>query len=181
MSGVKISLKKKSGPKKLLRSKEEDTLSDKIPIDSFSKEKSKPKAKLVIKPNSICNSLQQETAPKLAFGLTEFEPTEMKTNEISSESIVRKRIFVDSDEESDSEQAIPVEEFGAAFLRGFGWDETKEEEKGEEEKETKESITFEHRQRGLTLGIGAKTNNPDLIQELHKEQEIPLVKRDVKR
>lgn len=52
---------------------------------------------------------------------------------------------------------VPVEQFGMALLRGMGW---------KEENTVKESSSVLSRQRGLTLGIGAKAVDKEMEQEL---------------
>lgn len=66
---------------------------------------------------------------------------------------------------------VPVDEFGAALLRGMGW-------KGPDKKNP--SMHLSHRQRGAVLGIGAKSINKDLEMELldRKNLSVPLIKRE---
>lgn len=53
---------------------------------------------------------------------------------------------------------VPVEQFGMALLRGMGWN-------GKEAKNTVGSEVL-HRQRGVTLGIGARAVEKEIEQEL---------------
>lgn len=68
---------------------------------------------------------------------------------------------------------VPVEEFGAALLRGMGW-------KGPD-KETP-SLHTRHRQRGAILGIGAKPMSKELELELldRKNLSVPMIERQDK-
>lgn len=93
-------------------------------------------------------------------------------------------LVIPVEQESDSEEVgaentekdyedVPVEEFGAALLRGMGW-------KGED----KETLTLssKYRQRGAVLGIGAKPIGKELETELldRKNLTVPLVRREEK-
>lgn len=70
-------------------------------------------------------------------------------------------------------EEVPVEEFGSALLRGMGW-------KGPDMTST--SLHLNHRQRGVVLGIGAKSVTEDLEQELldRKNLSVPLIKGESK-
>lgn len=81
---------------------------------------------------------------------------------------------VEANTEKDYED-VPVEDFGAALLRGMGWD----------GKETgKKQPDISHRQRGLVLGIGSKLVGKDLEQELMMKRgaklSVPLIRKDAK-
>lgn len=66
---------------------------------------------------------------------------------------------------------VPVEEFGAALLRGMGW-------KGDRQKPKSKSV--EKRQRSAILGIGAKPLDNELVEDLMGKKKvigIPLKKK----
>lgn len=66
---------------------------------------------------------------------------------------------------------VPVEEFGAALLRGMGW-------KGDRQKPKTKSV--EKRQRSAILGIGAKPLDNELVEDLMGKKKvigIPLKKK----
>lgn len=97
---------------------------------------------------------------------------------LAGESVSLGRILATEDSleaeeasEKDYEE-IPVEEFGAALLRGMGWD-------GKLAKsEVNTSLAL--RRRGLTLGIGAKSAGHELDEELmaRKNLSVPLRRRE---
>lgn len=68
---------------------------------------------------------------------------------------------------------VPVEEFGAALLRGMGWD-GKMANGG--------NTDVSHRQRGLVLGIGSKLVGKELEQELMMKRgtklSVPLIRKE---
>ena len=68
-------------------------------------------------------------------------------------------------------EEVPVEEFGAALLRGMGW-------KGPDKNTL--SLQTKHCQRGVLLGIGAKPLPKEIEQELldRKNLSVPLIKRE---
>lgn len=152
--------------------------------------KTAAKRKLPLKPNSLLTatskSLKQEPE-KIKYGVTEFERktnSEHKDHESESDSttIIRRRHYV-SDSESEPDQDA-VDEFGAAFLRGLGYDE--DEDIGEDKNgraagpsnKKQFDTAARNRRLGVTLGIGAKVDNLELVKELQsQEADIPLVKR----
>ena len=156
--------------------------------------KTAAKRKLPLKPNSsltaTSKSLKQEPE-KIKYGVTEFERktnSEHKDHESESDSttIIRRRHYV-SDSESEPDQDA-VDEFGAAFLRGLGYDEDEDEDKDKGEDNNGRAAgpsskkqfdtAARNRRLGVTLGIGAKVDNLELVKELQsQEADIPLVKR----
>lgn len=68
---------------------------------------------------------------------------------------------------------VPVDQFGAALLRGMGWD-------GKDN--LKEDKAISHRQRGAVLGIGSKPLKEDLEKEIMGDKntklQAPLKKRE---
>lgn len=71
---------------------------------------------------------------------------------------------------------VPVEEFGAALLRGMGW-------KANNKKSLKKMPELSGK-KGLFLGIGAKTEEADIMEELVAKKgvtfKVPLVKKENK-
>ena len=61
---------------------------------------------------------------------------------------------------------VPVEQFGAALLRGMGW----------KENDTKSSkgVDVLHRQRGVTLGIGSTPVEKEIEQEIMGKTSVKL-------
>lgn len=141
---------------------------------------------------------RKEQEGRLQFGLTKFpqkarlpadviqvaENKESNESNESKESKIRNSILNDDDpsrhaglviqmDDSDDEQdyeKVPVEQFGAALLRGMGW---------KPSKSTKPLVQpVENRQKGALLGIGAKGIEAELAQELNKKILAPLLKRD---
>lgn len=82
-------------------------------------------------------------------------------------------------EETDMEgyKDVPVEEFGAALLKGMGW----KQKKGSINKPTSQ---VDRRKQGLLLGIGAKSvQDNDLAQELLSSKAkftIPVIRKESK-
>lgn len=79
---------------------------------------------------------------------------------------------VEENTEKDYEE-VPVDQFGAALLRGMGWD-------GKVSK--KEQTDVSHRQRGIVLGIGSKLVGKELEQELMMKRgtklSVPLIRKE---
>ncbi|MCP8716804.1 MAG: G patch domain-containing protein [Asgard group archaeon] len=190
MSGIKISLKKKPGSKLKKPIINQDEKESKKLISSYSKDdvpqqtntdkpiiKLKQRNKKILHLKEVPSNIEEEDDVKLAYGVTTFE----KTDDIKQQSFIKKRTMnnFDSDdesEESDNEKRIPVEEFGAAFLRGLGWNDNNDEEK--DKKEEKQQEILNHRQKGITLGIGAKPVDHEILQDLQStEKGIPIIKR----
>ncbi|KAI5963955.1 SPP2 [Candida margitis] len=174
-SGFKINLKKKAGPKKILQA--EATDESKKLIDSYTASDTQEKElkEWVIEPKKISRSIVQQQQPRkekqpreeLKYGVTTFE----KSEPAQQGSVIRKLTYESDSDSEDDDKKIPVEEFGAAFLRGLGWN-GKKDDTDSYDKDVK------NRQRGVTLGIGAKPIDNDLARELHnKAGEVPLVKR----
>lgn len=75
--------------------------------------------------------------------------------------------------------AVPVEHFGAALLRGMGWN--GHQATAKPKKEPNHALV-EKRQRSVVLGIGAKPIESDLVDDLFGKRglkfEVPLLKRN---
>ncbi|KAG2735666.1 hypothetical protein G9P44_001880 [Scheffersomyces stipitis] len=85
----------------------------------------------------------------------------------------------DPDEDSAEEyEKVPVEQFGAALLRGMGW---KPETKPKNTTVDNEKV-LQHRQKGVLVGIGAKAVENDLMEDIIGKRgtkfEVPLAKRN---
>lgn len=82
----------------------------------------------------------------------------------------------ESDEEKDVEEVeydkVPVDQFGAALLRGMGWN------PNNKRKESPEP-GLENRKKGVVLGVGAKAVEAELMDELFDKKKllVPMVKR----
>lgn len=189
MSGIKISLKKKPGSKLKKPIIDQDEKESKKLISSYSKDdvqhntnadkpiiEIKQRNKKILHLKEVPSNIEEDDDVKLAYGVTTFG----KTEDIKQQSFIKKRTTnnFDSDdesEESDNEKRIPVEEFGAAFLRGLGWSDNNDEEK---DKKQKQQEILNHRQKGITLGIGAKPVDHEILQDLQStEKGIPIIKR----
>lgn len=93
------------------------------------------------------------------------EKGETQASQLSLPKISGK---IDENQEQDYED-IPVDQFGAALLRGMGWD---GKMRGAETDVT-------HRQKGVVLGIGAHLVGVELETEIIKgaKLSVPLVRR----
>lgn len=193
-----FSLKKKQ--KLIIKSKgllnnddsDEESEPTKREIDSFSKDtltpeevavviKHESKVKRIPNKEEIANAQEAEAKEtQLKYGVTTFDQQSGRTPTTSSKTKIRSRNEqrYQGDNTSDEEEdfkSVPIGEFGAAFLRGLGWDGSDDIDK--KTKENEKEIVL-HRQRGPTLGIGAKALDSELSQDLMGNNfEVPLVKR----
>lgn len=75
--------------------------------------------------------------------------------------------------------AVPVEQFGAALLRGMGW---KGQQTTAKPKKEPANALVEKRQRSVVLGIGAKPIENELVDDIFGKKglkfEVPLVRRN---
>lgn len=170
----------------------------KVSIDSFDIKKgamkgdisiNKKNAPLVIKQAVLSTSLkrnlpnqyskeelemkiEEEKKSKLLYGITKFE--KLETGQKSKlEDLFQQSIDDAPSEDSDEEYAkVPVEQFGAAMLRGMGWKENTASSKSQP--------SLENRKKSQLLGIGAKPLESDLINDIMGKDtkiEVPLLKR----
>ena len=65
--------------------------------------------------------IEIDEKPILPYGVTTFEKVET-----TKQSMIKKIESEDSDDDSSDDRKIPIDEFGAAFLRGLGWQEEEE-------------------------------------------------------
>lgn len=93
------------------------------------------------------------------------------------ENEIVERDISSKPEENSAEQyeEVPVEQFGAALLRGMGW------KQGRKNNETNKKPVTDSRKKGAFLGIGAKAVEDDLMEDLVGKRgqkfEIPIVRR----
>lgn len=84
----------------------------------------------------------------------------------------------DQEDDEDQYNKVPVEQFGAALLRGMGWKPNKKV------KPNPNLDNVEKRKRGELLGIGAQKVENELMLDLMGKRGdsigVPLVKRDKK-
>lgn len=80
---------------------------------------------------------------------------------------------VDAETAQEDYDAVPVDQFGAALLRGMGWS-------GEPETKGAKNKVVAHRKQGAVLGIGAKSIEKELETELlsKKNLSVPLIRRE---
>ncbi|ODV79576.1 uncharacterized protein CANTADRAFT_5310 [Suhomyces tanzawaensis NRRL Y-17324] len=148
----------------------------------------------------------KEKESRLQYGVTKFdantaglndkdtvaeERTQSKEDQIRSsilkgEKLHEKKGLVipmnnskkESDEEATDFDKVPVEQFGAAMLRGMGW-KPKTTPNKTSEKTLEKSL--EHRKKGILLGIGAKAVEGDLMEDIHGKKGTkllaPLIRR----
>lgn len=133
---------------------------------------------------STTNSVQSENIQRsnLQFGLTKVEESSNTATSDSSKkdrSLLNPRSLVIEEipEETAQEEyeEVPIEEFGAALLRGMGW---KEEEEDSTANDKKKKPILPHQQpRAELVGIGATpvANNTSKNQPF-----LPIVKVDRK-
>lgn len=165
-------------------SDEED---EKKSIETFEK-KEEVKEEIVIRPNELVSTIKPRSVDNKADEPLNDNPKDLTDEEQARKSLMEDETYQDTDREikvshivedpeEDDVQAykdVPVEEFGAALLRGMGWNKSKER------KVTKPNL--DKRKQGLLLGLGAKSvNNNEIAQELlgsRAKFSIPLVKKN---
>lgn len=180
----KFTLKKpEKEVKKINVLNDSDDEDNKVSIESFEK-KEEIKEDIVIRPDELISTIKPKELVKVTGDLkrdmTREEEARKSLMEDESYQDTGRQIKVSSqieDPEEDDVEAykeIPVEEFGAALLRGMGWN------KANERKVSKPNL--EKRKQGLLLGLGAKSvNNDEIAQELlgsRAKFSIPVVKKN---
>ncbi|CAH6722750.1 pre-mRNA-splicing factor Spp2p [[Candida] jaroonii] len=180
----KFTLKKpEKEVKKINVLNDSDDEDNKVSIESFEK-KEEIKEDIVIRPDELISTIK----PKESVKVTGDSKRDMTREEEARKSLMEDESYQDTgrqikvssqveDPEEDGVEAykeIPVEEFGAALLRGMGWN------KANERKVSKPNL--EKRKQGLLLGLGAKSvNNDEIAQELlgsRAKFSIPVVKKN---
>ena len=138
----------------------------KISITHVEEFKEKKPKQLVIKAKRLVSTLaealdvKEETEVK--FGL--INSTDDDQELPNDKSVTRERLansesrWLSNIPETTTEEeyeAVPVEDFGKAMLRGMGWDSDEEDDSNEQKK-----ITLPHEEaRPLFMGIGAKAHS----------------------
>lgn len=190
--------KPKTSNSNALNSDSESDDDKKTAIDTFDKSNLQPqKETITIKPQHLNSNIlkaakkSQEKTPEeeteaassqLQYGLNEVDnsstsnPSEPK----KKLNITRNKETTETvEEDQNGYNEVPVEEFGAALLRGMGW-----KPPAKSNKVNKPKSNTEHRQKGLLLGIGAQSvKDEDLAQELlgsKSKFQIPVLKRNTK-
>lgn len=189
--------KNETTKKSILNQADSDSDEEKITnIDTFSgieQSSKEEKQEVVIRPQNLRKTLPRPDKHGL-FSMTNSSYRLNDNNSLAKNELSRKhedkeelgRVINVSDgkndepEEADLEsyKEVPVEEFGAALLKGMGW----KRKPGSVNKPQKTNI--DKRKQGLLLGIGAKSvQDNDLAQELFSSKakfSIPVIKRDAK-
>lgn len=96
----------------------------------------------------------------------------------SEDEIVEQDISSKPDEDSiEQYKEVPVDQFGAALLRGMGW----KQNKGKNIESAGKPL-LERRKKGVLLGIGAKAVEDELMADLLVKRgakfDIPVVRRN---
>lgn len=150
----------------------------------------KPK-KLIIKPaatitssrlkmDKVRNGDASEGMEKLKYGLN-------NAKSIDDEEIVGLRLGISADTKSIDElpdetkqeeyENVPIEEFGAALLRGMGWKDEEDDTQSVGSGKKKVSLPHEQQGRPEFLGIGAKSVPGDSRKPKLRDQTfMPVVK-----
>lgn len=102
---------------------------------------------LVIPVNGISNDVPRKKPLLLAYKATELADVQGEDEKFKRDISLRAN---DMDFKSDAYKAVPVEEFGAALLRGMGWEGHSKEDENRMEKQLKATLP-----RVGRLGIGA--------------------------
>lgn len=167
----------------------------KITIDSFvagsgasingkSIQETKKKGPLVIKPNEASDwKLLLQKRRENSESLTSSNTDVTDDDERIRQSLITGEKFesadglsIKIDKSIESEEftydKVPVDDFGAALLRGMGWN--------AKSKQSKATNFLENRKRGDLLGIGAKGVEDELMTNKEKKFEVPMIKREKK-
>ncbi|PVH14301.1 uncharacterized protein CXQ87_002429 [Candidozyma duobushaemuli] len=153
-------------------------------IDSFSKKGAmaggsavNEKKPLVIKPQRLSKGLlrknERTTDSKPASG-DEARQSLLKGESFDDDSSMIITGNEDNHQSSADYESVPVDLFGAALLRGMGWDGSDAH---------KEDKSLSHRQKGAVLGIGSKPLKEDLEKDIMGDRNTklsaPLKKREM--
>ncbi|PSK37823.1 hypothetical protein C7M61_003068 [Candidozyma pseudohaemuli] len=169
--------------KNVLGDNEEKEDKGKTSIDSFLKKGAmaggsavNEKKPLVIKPQRLSRGLlrktERTTDPKPA------SEDEARLSLLKGESFDNdSSMIITGNEDNESladYELVPVDLFGAALLRGMGWDGSDAH---------KEDKSLSHRQKGAVLGIGSKPLKEDLEKDIMGDRNTkllaPLKKREM--
>lgn len=138
------------------------------------------------------HSLNWKLKLKMRSGKLTDEPKENESGELSEDQLIRQSLISGEkletenglvinvndhagDDDNESYDTIPVEQFGAAMLRGMGWKPTRKGKNSTDADLNKRVI--ECRQRSAMLGIGAKEVESELMNSKLKTFEVPIIKR----
>lgn len=185
----------------VLGTQEEDEGPKKTSIDAFDSKEgalsgaeavSKPK-QLVIVPQTLSVGLLKKSKPMNpdSKGITTTDSSDNTKDDLARASLLSGETFdtgnnltLDLSQNSSSKSAensekdyedVPVEQFGAALLRGMGWD-------GKMSKDKTTDVS--HRQKGMVLGIGSELVGKELEAELMMKRgtklSVPLIRREKK-
>lgn len=154
-------------------------------VDQF--KAAKPK-KLIIKPDKLISTLAEvqteKDDPQVKYGLIHAPSDDNR--ELPTDSIINKQRLTDPEArwsnqvpertEEEEYEAVPVEDFGKAMLRGMGWDGDEQESEIKEQKSTK----LPHQMaRPLYMGLGAKDNTKGRSSgQAQDHHYLPIVKVD---
>lgn len=161
---------------------------------------SKKQEPLVIKPSFLNKTIKPQEPEKLQYGITyrdnAQEPVPIDTRvspSLSREDQIRLSVLnnesmdkttglvipIDNEIDLDQEdyENVPVEQFGAALLRGMGWKPDSKNKKTEKDLQKK----VDTRKKGALLGIGAKAVESEVMDELVGKRgaklEAPLIRK----
>ncbi|SGZ48754.1 CIC11C00000001450 [Sungouiella intermedia] len=192
-NGKKVSLKKVAVKSNLLLAEEED-VPQKVIIDAYNSGGAlngsklvNQKDNLVIVPANLSTGLLKNRSTQINEN-EDIQDDEADIDKNARDSLLKGEVVenpgnlvlnvsknsasVLENTEEDYEN-VPVEEFGAALLRGMGWD-------GKMAKGGSTDLT--HRQKGLVLGIGSKPVGKELEQELMMKRgtklSVPLIRKE---
>lgn len=174
------SSKGKAAPlrKNILSAEEEEDDHKKTTIDGFDSAKGAlsgtkavaEKEKLVITPTNLSVKLLRPSRPEGQQERSSHDPEDSdakaRMSLLSGESVEDSSSLAismahthDAEESTEKDyENVPVEQFGMALLRGMGWD----------GKATRTTVGSDvrHRQKGVTLGIGATAVDKEIEEEL---------------
>lgn len=169
--------------KNVLGDNEEKEDKGKTSIDSFLKKGAmaggsavNEKKPLVIKPQRLSRGLLRKTE-RTTDQTPAFED-EARLSLLKGESFDNdSSMIITGNEDNESladYELVPVDLFGAALLRGMGWDGSDAH---------KEDKSLSHRQKGAVLGIGSKPLKEDLEKDIMGDRNTkllaPLKKREM--
>lgn len=135
---------------------------------------------LIIKPSNLSTGLIRHkkasaTSRYVSSSVEDQARSSIIKNDLISDSglVIKNDDAEGSDMSEEDYDKVPVDLFGAALLRGMGWD-------GKDDTEADSSL--QHRQRGALLGIGSKPIDKDLEKDILGDRNtkllVPLKKRE---
>lgn len=127
---------------------------------------------LVIKPQSLSSGIVRRKKGSFEKKDESNNIDESRASLLEGESVDDTGLVILGDANDTSEPTeqdygeVPVDQFGAALLRGMGWD-------GREDVQDKKDIS--HRQRGTMLGIGSKPLDEDVEKDIMGDKRTKLL------